>query len=144
MSQADEIDKKFCCILLLTLHTSRGEDEKKCYGGTEASTQLQDWISRSLQNCRLAGGDNCQREPFQDIELTILEGGDGRSWFITSSSGWSLKHRRFPRAPAYQGAFYYDELPGENGVRRGVYLYPDWSSCVSGRFCLSCVMCHVS
>ena len=120
-------------IFLLTGQSCRGEDEKRCYRGAEASTRLGDWISLSLQTCRQAG--DCLMEQFQDIELSRLEGGDGRSWYITSSSGWSLKHPRFPRAPAYQGAFYYEEPAGEvGGVRRGLYVYPDWSSCVSGRW----------
>ena len=93
--------------------------------------KLSDWISGSLAACRLADG-GCEFEQFQDIELTRLECGEGRSWYITSSPGWSLTNKRFPRAEAYQGAFYYEELGGETGVRRGVYLYPDWASCVSG------------
>ena len=126
-----------CCVLLVTLQLSRGEEEEEeeesnCYRGSQASTQLKDWITRSLQDCRLADGGNCQLEQFQDIQLARLDGGDGRSWYLTTSPGWSLKHRQFPRAPAFQGAFYYDEPAGERGGRRGVYLYPDWTSCVAG------------
>ena len=126
-------------VLLLTLQISTGEEEEKCYRGLEASVRLSDWISQSLRTCLLADG-GCQVEQFQDIELTRLgggdagdggDGGDAGSWYITS--GWSLTNPQFPRVAAYQGAFYYEELPGENGVRRGVYLYPDWSSCVSGK-----------
>ena len=119
-------------VLVVIIQITAGEEEEKCYRGPEASIQLAGWIYRALGTCRLAEGENCEVEQFHDIELTRLEAGDGRSWYITSSSGWSLTNKLFPRAEAYQGAFYYEELPGENGVRRGVYLYPDWSSCVSG------------
>ena len=124
-------------VLLLTLQISAGE-EQNCYRGPQASIQLADWISRAMRTCRLTEAEHCQVEQFQDIELTRLgggdagDGGDAGSWYITS--GWSLTNPQFPRVAAYQGAFYYDELPGENGVRRGVYLYPDWSSCVSGKY----------
>ena len=139
-------------MLLVIVQLSRGGgggggEEEKCYRGAELSVKLSHWISGSLALCRRADGGDCPVEQFYDIQLTRLEGGDGRSWYITSSPGWSLTNKRFPRAEAYQGAFYYESLPGETGVRRGVYLYPDWSSCVSGRFCLPCVMCvmcHVS
>ena len=119
-------------IFLLAVQISRGdEDERKCYRGPEVSTKLSDWISLSLHSCRQAG-EKCPVEKFHDIDLTRLEAGDGRTWYLSSSSGWSLSNPVFPRAEAYQGAFYYEEAAGETGVRRGVYLYPDWASCVSG------------
>ena len=119
------------CVVLVIVQISGGQEEEECYGGAEASTQLSHWISRALFACRLAEG-GCQVEQFQDIQLTRLEAGDGRTWYITSSPGWSRAHRLFPRVEAYQGAFYYEAAPGETGGVPGVYIYPDWSSCVSG------------
>ena len=128
-------------VLLLTLQISVGEEEQKCYQGPEASVRLGDWISQSLHTCLMAEAENCHVEQFQDIELTRLGAGDGGSWYITS--GWSLTNPQFPRVAAYQGAFYYEELPRDNGGRRGVYLYPDWSSCVLGKSLVSCFLCHL-
>ena len=112
-----------CCVLLLTV--SRAEDER-CYRGAEAAVKVKDWISSSMTDCR-AGGD-CKVSQFHDILLTRLG-----NWYVTS--GWTVGLEIFkPRVEAYQGAFYYWSGDGGEGGGEGVYIYPDWTHCVQGRW----------
>ena len=108
------------CLLVVRAQPGLG-DSQKCYRGGEAARRVRDWISSSMMTCRTDG--NCPVEKFHDIFLTRVG-----SWYITS--GWNVSSTALlrPRAEAYQGAFYY---PGDG---TGTYIYPDWASCVEGRW----------
>ena len=119
-----------CCLLLLQVGV-RSEDGR-CYKGGEAARTIRDWISSSMESCRAGGA--CEVSQFHDILLTRLG-----PWYITSGWNVTLESGR-PRVEAYQGAFYYganggggDDADGEGSVE-GVYIYPDWTHCVQGRW----------
>ena len=117
-------------VLLITIQFSGGETER-CYKGGEAGRRVRDWISSSMESCR-TGGD-CEVSQYHDILLNRRG-----SWYVTSGWNVTLASAR-PRVEAYQGAFYYwtggggGEGGGE-GDGEGVYIYPDWTHCVQGRW----------
>ena len=128
------------CVLVLNVQLTES-GTKNCYRGGEASRKLKDWISSSMESCRAGGA--CEVSQHRDILLTRLG-----PWYITS--GWTVSSEiRKPRVEAYQGVFYYrasgdaggdaggggdGDGDGDGGSGEGIYIYPDWVSCVQGRW----------
>ena len=83
---------------------------------------VEEWLKMTLANCENKD-IKCELVKFYEAQLfriNNLNEEDGSSWFIVSD--------------AVQGAFYYESYNDdrEDGDVEGVYVYPDWSSCVSG------------
>ena len=86
---------------------------RECFMGEEASWEIKKWILTELSE------DDKTRVKFYETDMALVTSSTEVSWYIIGD-GW-------------QGAFYYEEgNPGEE--RQGVYLYPDYYTCVLGTF----------
>ena len=115
-----------------------------CLTTGKSSVKVSEFIRKGIQKCQENPG-SCHNNEFFDTDVTQVS----PSWFVFSTSTPLKKAREDEEhsedtcwdavspAPGWQGAMYYREpttaeeiYEGEH--REGVYIYPDWTSCVEG------------
>ena len=93
---------------------------KAFVSGDNQINVVQDWIKLTLSSCENKDVA-CDLVNFYEAQLFRINSsseGTTSAWFIVSDG--------------VQGAFYYESYNEGNEDVEGVYVYPDWFSCVSG------------
>ena len=110
----------------------------------KSSVKVSEFIRKGIQKCQKNPG-SCHNNQFFDTDVTQVS----PSWFVFASSTPLKKTKEVDKssgdscwdavspAPGWQGAMYYREPTTaeeiyEGEQREGLYIYPDWVSCVEG------------
>ena len=112
--------------------------------GKSSAVKVSEFIRKGIQKCQ-RNPVSCHNNVFFDTDVTQIS----PSWFVFASSSPLKKTKEVEEssedtcwdavspAPGWQGAMYYREpttaeeiYEGEH--REGLYIYPDWASCVEG------------
>ena len=111
-----------------------------CLSIGDSSEKISDFVRQGIKNCK-ENPSSCHNNQFFDTDVTQIS----PSWFVfatgllrelSDGSDDTCRGSVSP-VPGWQGAMYYGEeitaeeiYEGEH--REGLYIYPDWSSCVEG------------
>ena len=151
-----------CCLLLLQVGV-RSEDGR-CYKGGEAARTIRDWISSSMESCRAGGDCEVSQhrdilltrlgpwyvtsgwtvsseirkprvEAYQGVfyygaSADAGDAGDGEGGEGGSGDGGDGGRGDGGSGEGGDG----EGGSGEGGSGEGVYIYPDWTHCVQGRW----------
>ena len=115
-----------------------------CVTAGDLSVKLSEFVRKGIRKCQENPG-SCHNNQFFDTDVTQVS----PSWFVFAAST-PLKNLEeveessedscsptAPPAPGWQGAMYYRQPTTaeeiyEGDHMEGLYIYPDWASCVEG------------
>ena len=111
-----------------------------CFSFGDSSEKISDFVRKGIQNCK-ENSSSCHNNQFFDTDITQIS----PSWFVFATGllrefkDGSEDTCRDPESPVpgWQGAMYYRKPISAEKIyelehREGLYIYPDWSSCVEG------------
>ena len=108
-----------------------------CLSFGDPSKNISDFVRKGIQNCTENSSSSCHNNQFFDTDVTQIS----PSWFVFAAGLlWELESEsEDPEAPVpgWQGAMHYRKPISADRIyelehREGLYIYPDWSSCVEG------------
>ena len=95
-----------------------------CYNSEEAAARIQQWIQNSVVRCK---SEKCSLVQFYDTEMVLIKNIVEPSNTFIMSRGVKSRH-----PPGWQGLLHYTKTWRQDAESEGVYVYPDWRSCVTG------------
>ena len=118
-----------------------------CLSTENSSVKVSEFVTKAIKTCKENPG-SCHNNQFFDTDVTQIS----PSWFMFATSTplkkeiqdtWFEKSSvdtcwaNVSPVPGWQGAMYYREPISaeeiyEGDHKEGLYIYPDWSSCVEG------------
>ena len=112
-----------------------------CFSLGDPSQKISDFVRKGIQHCKENSSGSCHNNQLFDTDVTQIS----PSWFVFATGLlMELEDRSEdtysdPESPVrgWQGAMYYKKPISAERIyelehREGLYIYPDWSSCVEG------------